>query len=158
MHKNEKQLLKTAAIFYLILIILIYLGSYLKYLLQYSWYGTASVIVIIFIWITLLLAATVIMARAIFLIRKHKEPRQKIDFTARLGAYIADYSQSDQNPNLKEFFKKACKEIGVENPPSFEKYYDSRKKLLEKRDLVYLKLKEEIKDAVKAVPKKTVGQ
>jgi hypothetical protein len=154
MYKNEKQLFKSAGILYIILLALIYLGSYLKYLLNFSWYGTASVIVILFIWLTILMIATVITSRGFFLIKQRDKTRQTIDFISKLGVYIADYRQSGNDPGLIDFYKSLCKEHGIENAPDLGKYYDNNNKLIGSREAVHEKLKKEIENAMKLFKKK----
>ena len=147
MQKEEKKLFKMASFLYLILILFIYLGSYLKYLLKYPWYGTATVIFIIFLWVTIFLIATVIATRGIYLIRKHDEKKTKLDFIAWLGVLTADYRQSGNEIDLLNFFIEICKENGIKDAPDLEKYYNNQKKLIEDRESVYIKLRQEIEEA-----------
>ncbi len=147
MQKEEKKLFKIAAILCLILIIIIYSGSFLKYLLKYSWYGTATVIVVIFIWITIFLIATIVVTRGLYLIRKRDEKKRKLDFIAWLGVLTADYRQSGNEIDLLDFYKEICKEDGIKDAPDLEKYYNKQKKLIEGRESVMIKLRREIEEA-----------
>jgi hypothetical protein len=153
MYNDEKKLFKTAGILYVILLAMIYLGSFLKFLLNNSWYGNATVIILLFIWLTILMAATVFAARGFFLIKQRNKIRQKIDFAAKLGAYIVDYRQSNNEQDLIDFYGKICKESGIENTPGLDKYYDNNNKLLENREIVYEKIKLEIEETLKSVKK-----
>jgi len=111
MLKNEKKLFKIAAILYIILIILIYFGSYLKYLLSYSWLGTASVITIIFIWVTIFFITIVISARVLFFIKVRLRGKERLDFVAKYGALVAEYAKNNKNKKMQttEFFTLICK-------------------------------------------------
>ncbi|MFH0975561.1 MAG: hypothetical protein V1874_07225 [Spirochaetota bacterium] len=147
LNRREKKIFGIAALLYAVLIILIYFGSYLKYLLNYSWFGNAAVIVVIFIWVTVFLIATVLTAKGVFLIKERMRGKERLDFTAWLGVLIADYSQSGKKIDLQAFFKMVCKENGVSETPDLKKYYNKQKMLKDTREVVFEELRQEIEDA-----------
>ena len=122
MPENEKKHFKIAALLYLILIILIYFGSYLKYLLSYSWLGKGSVIVIIFIWLTVFFIATIITARGLFLVKQRLRGKERLDFVAQVGALAAEFGKAKSKMNVGEFFEAICRENGITEIPNLNKY------------------------------------
>jgi hypothetical protein len=156
MLKNEKKLFKIAAILYIILIILIYFGSYLKYLLSYSWLGTASVITIIFIWVTIFFITIVISARVLFFIKVRLRGKERLDFVAKYGALVAEYAKNNKNKKMQttEFFTLICKENGVMKAPDLKKYSKQNFSLKGTRDKVFESLRREIEIAANEWSKK----
>jgi hypothetical protein len=156
MLKDEKKLFKIAVILYLILIILIYLGSFLKYLLSYSWIGTASVIVIIFMWVTILFITVVISSRVFFLIKVRLRGKERLDFVAKYGALIAEYSKANKNKTMQveEFFKIICRENGIMKVPNLKKYGKENFSSKGTREKVFESLREEIENAANEWSKK----
>jgi hypothetical protein len=149
MLKNEKKLIKIAAILYIVLIILIYFGSYLKYLLSYSWLGTASVITIIFIWVTIFFITVVISARVLFFIKVRLRGKERLDFVAKYGSLVAEYAKNNKNKKMQvaEFFILICKENGIMKAPDIKKYSKENFGLKGTRERVFESLRQEIEDA-----------
>jgi hypothetical protein len=152
LNPREIKIFKIAVLLYAVLIILIYFGSYLKYLLNYSWAGTASVIAIIFIWVTIFLIATIITAKGVSLIKERMRGKERLDFTAWLGVLIAVYLQSGKKMDLSTFFKQVCRENGLSKVPDLNKFYDEKKKLKGTRDAILVELRQEIEDAIEESP------
>lgn len=152
MQRKEKKLFKIAAILYAILIILIYFGSYLQYLLSYSWYGKGSVIAIIFIWVTIFFIATIIAARGVFYIKQRLRGAERLDFVAKLGTVAAELAKADESGDMKlsEFFETVCKENGVMDTPDLSKYAEENFALRGTREKVLESLRHEIENAAVA--------
>jgi TM2 domain-containing membrane protein YozV len=145
---KEKKHFFIAGLLYVVLIILIYFGSYIKFLLNHSWDGTAAAIVIIFLWITIFIIATIVAARGVTLIKERWRGKQRLDFVAWMGVMIADYSNSKKKMDLFGFFKEICKENGIMEAPNLKKYFDAKKKnLIGTRESVFEQLRQEIEDA-----------
>ncbi|MBN2402186.1 MAG: hypothetical protein JXN64_07280 [Spirochaetes bacterium] len=149
MQKKEKKLFKVAAILYMILIILIYFGSYLRYLLSNSWFGTGSVIVVIFIWVTIFFITTIITARGVFHIKQRLRATERLDFVAKLGALAVEIGKENEDGNmeLSEFFELVCKENGVMDIPDLSKYANENFALRGTREKVFETLRHEIEAA-----------
>lgn len=145
---KEKKHFFIASLLYVVLIILIYFGSFIKFLLNHSWYATAAAIVIIFLWITIFIIATIVAARGVTLIKERWRGKQRLDFVAWMGVMIADYSNSKKKMDLFSFYKEICKENGIMDAPDLKKYYNSKKKnLIGTRESVFEQLRQEIEDA-----------
>ena len=147
MLKNEKKHFKIAALLYLILLVLIYFGAYLKYLLSYSWLGNGSVIAIIFIWLTVFFIATIIVTRGLFLIKQRLRGKERLDFVAQIGALTAEYGKTKGKMELGEFFKIICKENGVMEIPDLNKYSNEKFSGQFARENVFKALRQEIEAA-----------
>ncbi len=156
MLQNEKKLFKISAILYIILIILIYFGSYLKYLMSHSWAGTASVIAVIFIWVTVLFITVVISSRALFLIKVRLRGKERLDFVAKYGSLIAEYGKANKNKKMlvTEFFAQICKENGVMKAPDLKKYSKENFALKGTREKVFESLRREIERSANEWSKK----
>ncbi len=150
MLKKEKKLFKIAAILYAVLIILIYFGSFLKYLLSYSWFGTAAVITILFIWVSIFFIATVISARGVYLIKVRLHGKERLDFVAKLGTLAAEYGKTNDKMEIGEFFELVCKENGVMDIPDLNKYVKENFSLKGTREKVFETLRKEIEEAANA--------
>jgi hypothetical protein len=150
MKQNEKKFFKITVILYVVLIILIYFGSYLKYLLNYSWPGTASVIAIIFIWVTIFFIAIVLAARGVFLIKERMRGKERLDFVAKLGVLSAEYSKTNDKMEISEFFELVCKENGVMEIPDLNKFTGENFSLKGTRQNVFDALRKEIEAAANA--------
>jgi hypothetical protein len=147
MLKNESKLFKIAAILFVVLVILIYFGSYLKYLLSYSWFGTAAVIAILFIWITIFFIATIITAKGTSLIKERLRGKERLDFVAKLGVLVAEYRKTNDKMEVGEFFEILCKDNGVMDIPDLNKYIDENFSLKGTRETVFETLRKEIEEA-----------
>ena len=133
-----------AAALWGLLIGLIHLGSYLKFaLIEPTWHGTAAVISVIFIWVTIFTVTIVTTMKGVEIIRQHLRKKLQFDFAAWLGTLVADYNRKDDSINIETFFNAICNENGIKDVPDLKKFYKGK----DNRNSVFEKIKEEIEFA-----------
>lgn len=144
MYRKAFKFLSVAAILWCVLVGLIYLGSYLKFMIgDGTWHGTGTIITLLFIWVTIFTITVVITMRGIEVIKQNLRGKLRLDFAAWLGALVAEYS-ANGSMDIVAFFNKICEENGIQEAPKLSQFYDKNKKMTGNREAVFDQIRKEI--------------
>lgn len=147
MYRKAFKFFLTAFILWLILIGLIYLGSYLRYMISGgSWHQNATIISLLFVWVTIFTITVVVTMKGVVTIKEHLKAKMRLDFLAWLGMLTIDYYRSNPSMDIYAFFKSICEENGIKNIPDFSRFYDSKKNLNLQRNNIFETIRKEIEE------------